>query len=114
MIKINPLNLDAEMVIGDTGTFTLTPKIDGKAFLKSGDTVYFTMRKLQDKSILLQKTITEFENGTCSIVINPEDTINLDADNYIYDLKLIRGDGTVDTLIPNNPYAHFSLKKGVK
>lgn len=114
MIKINPLNLDAEMVIGDTGTFSLTPKIDDKAFLTDGDTVYFTVRKLLDQSIILQKTITEFENGACSIIINPEDTEYLDPDNYIYDLKLVRADGTVDTLIPNNPYAHFSLKKGVK
>lgn len=114
MIKINSFNLDAEMVIGDTGTFSLTPKINGDKFLTDGDTVYFTVRKLIDKSIILQKTITEFEDGKCTIIITPEDTEYLDPDNYIYDLKLVRGDGTVDTLIPNNPYAHFSLKKGVK
>ena len=114
MIKINSFNLDAEMVIGDTGTFSLTPKIDDKAFLDDGDTVYFTVRKLIDKSIIMQKVITEFEDGKCTITINPGDTEFLEPDNYIYDLKLVRGDGTVDTLIPNNPYAHFSLKKGVK
>ena len=114
MIKINPTNLDAEMVIGDTGTFSFTPKIDGNAFLDSGDTVYFTIRKLLDQTIIMQKEITEFEDGKCEITIDPEDTQYLDADNYIYDIKLIRGDGTVDTLIPNRPYAYFSLKKGVK
>ena len=114
MIKINPINLDAEMVIGDTGTFSFTPKIDGNAFLKDGDTVYFTVRKLLDKSILIQKVITEFEDGKCEITINPSDTTVLEPDNYMYDLKLIRGDGTVDSLIPNNPYAYFSLKRGVK
>lgn len=114
MIKINSLNLDAEMVIGDTGTFSLTPKIDGKAILTDGDVVYFTMRKLLDKSIVMQKEINEFEDGICTITINPEDTEILEPGNYIYDLKLVRNDGTVDTLIPNNPYANFSLKKGVK
>lgn len=114
MIKINPINLDAEMVIGDTGTFSFTPKINKEKFLKDGDTVYFTIRKLLDKSIILQKTITTFEDGECEIIINPNDTINMNEDNYIYDLKLIRGDGTVDSLIPNRPYAYFSLKKGVK
>lgn len=114
MIKINPINLDAEMVIGDTGTFSFTPKIKKEAFLKDGDTVYFTIRKLLDKSIIIQKVITSFENGECEITINPSDTTNLNEDNYIYDLKLIRGDGTVDSLIPNRPYAYFSLKKGVK
>lgn len=114
MIKISPVNLDAEMVIGDTGTFSFTPKINEEAFLKDGDTVYFTIRKLIDKSIILQKTITSFENGACTITINPSDTTNLEEDNYIYDLKLVRGDGTVDSLIPNRPYAYFSLKRGVK
>lgn len=114
MIKINPINLDAEMVIGDTGTFSFTPKIDKEAFLKTGDTVYFTVRKLLDKSVIMQKVITEFENGKCEVVINPSDTNVLNEDNYIYDLKLVRSDGTVDSLIPNRPYAYFSLKKGVK
>ena len=114
MIKINSINLDAEMVIGDTGSFSFTPKINGDKFLSDGDTVYFTIRKLIDKSIILQKVITDFEDGKCEIVIDPDDTKNLDEDNYIYDLKLIRSDGTVDSLIPNRPYAYFSLKKGVK
>lgn len=114
MIKINPINLDAEMVIGDTGSFSFTPKINKEAFLSDGDTVYFTVRKLIDKSIIMQKIVTEFENGACSITIEPEDTNILEADNYIYDLKLVRSDGTVDSLIPNRPYAYFSLKKGVK
>lgn len=114
MIKINPINLDAEMVIGDTGTFSFTPKIDKEKFLTDGDTVYFTVRKLLDKSVVMQKVITEFEDGKCEVIINPSDTSNLEADNYIYDLKLIRGDGNVDSLIPNRPYAYFSLKKGVK
>ena len=114
MIKINPINLDTEMVIGDTGSFSFTPKINKEKFLSTGDTVYFTVRKLLDKSVIMQKTITEFEDGKCEITINPSDTTNLDADNYIYDLKLVRSDGTVDSLIPNRPYAYFSLKKGVK
>lgn len=114
MIKINPINLDAEMVIGDTGSFSFTPKIDKETFLDNGDTVYFTVRKLLDKSIIIQKIITTFDKGKCEITINPSDTTNLNEDNYIYDLKLVRSDGTVDSLIPNRPYAYFSLKKGVK
>lgn len=114
MIKINPINLDAEMVIGDTGPFTVIPKIDGNTFLTDGDTVYFTLRKLLDRSVIIEKVITEFEDGACKITIEPSDTANLDEDNYIYDLKLVRGDGTVDSLIPNRPYAYFQLKRGVK
>ena len=114
MIKFNEYNLDAEMVIGDTGTFSLAININKEQILKEGDTVYFTIRKLIDKSIIIQKAITEFENGVATITIEPEETSILNEDNYLYDLKLIRGDGTVDSLIPNRPYANFSLKRGVK
>lgn len=116
MIKFNQNNLDAEMVIGDTGAFSFNVKINGESALKSGDTVYFTVRKLIDNSIVIQKIITEFPDGMCNIVIEPTDTSNLttDDDNYIYDLKLIRETGEVDSLIPNRPFAYFSLKRGVK
>lgn len=116
MIKFNQNNLDAEMVIGDTGAFSFNVKINGESALKSGDSIYFTVRKLIDNSIVIQKIITEFPDGICNITINPTDTSNLTTndDNYIYDLKLVRGDGTVDSLIPNRPFAYFSLKRGVK
>jgi hypothetical protein len=116
MIKFNQNNLDAEMVIGDTGAFSFKVNINGTSILKEGDTVYFTIRKIIDNSILIQKEITEFPDGVCNITLNPEDTINISNvdDNYIYDLKLVRSDGTVDSLIPNRPFAYFSLKRGVK
>lgn len=114
MIKFEKSTLNAEMVRGDTGTFSVSPKIEGKAILKKGDELYFTLKKLQTKDMILQKKITDFVDGVATITIEPKDTKNLEPDNYIYDLKLIRADGSVDTLIPNAPYAFFSLKKGVK
>ena len=114
MIKFNETNLDAEMVIGDTGTFSLSIKINNEQMLKTGDTVYFTLRKLIDQSIILQKTITEFEDGVCQITLEAEETGVLEEGNYLYDLKLVREDGTVDSLIPNRPFAYFIMKRGVK
>lgn len=114
MIKFNPITLDAEMVLGDTGTFSLAPKIEGKTFLEDGDHVWFTLRKKVGSSAILQKDVSQFENGIATIPILPSDTQNLDPGNYVYDLKLIRKDGNVDTLIPNKPSAYFSLKRGVK
>ena len=114
MIKFNQNNLDAEMVINDTGSFSFKVNINGESILKTGDTLYMTIRKLIDNSVIIQKTITTFDNGVCQITIEPDDTRNLDEDNYIYDLKLVRGDGTIDSLIPNRPFAYFSLKRGVK
>lgn len=114
MIKFNQNNLDAEMVINDTGAFSFKVNINGESILQTGDTVYMTIRKLIDNSIIIQKTITEFNDGMCEIIIEPDDTKYLEEDNYIYDLKLVRGDGTIDSLIPNRPFAYFSLKRGVK
>ena len=113
-IKFNKETLDAEMVLGDTGTFSIAPKIDNKTFLSDGDEIWFTLKKRKENTILLQKIIKEFDNGVATIPIPPSDTINMEPGNYIYDLKLIRKDGNVDTLIPNSPSANFSLKKGVK
>lgn len=103
------------MVRGDTGTFSVRPKINGEYVLKDGDHLWFTVRKIKDQTILIQKDVTEFEDGIAEVVISPSDTANLEIGNYIYDLKMIREDGTVDSLIPGGrDSAYFSIKRGVK
>jgi hypothetical protein len=115
MIRIDPNSLNAEMVRGDTGTFSVRPKINGEYVLKEGDHLWFTVRKIKDKTILLQKDVTEFDDGKAEIIINPSDTANFEIGNYIYDLKMIREDGTVDSLIPGGrDSAYLSIKRGVK
>ena len=115
MIRIDPNSLNAEMVRGDTGTFSVRPKINGEYVLKEGDHLWFTVRKIKDKTILLQKDVTEFEDGMAEVIIKPSDTANFEIGNYIYDLKMIREDGTVDSLIPGGrDSAYFSIKRGVK
>lgn len=126
MIKFNSVTLDAEMVLGDTGTFSLTPKLDGNTYLTTGDTVYFTVKERKkekdpntglpvDAPAIepLSKSVEEFDNGTVTIPIEASDTENLQPGTYIYDIQVVRGDGTVDTLTPNGQ-AYFTLKKGVK
>ncbi len=122
MIKFNNVTLDAEMVLGDTGTFSITPKLDGDTYLTDGDTLYFTVKERRSKGssdkteqelTKITKTITTFDNGTATIPIEPSDTSSLAAGTYIYDIKITRGDGTVDTLTPNGQ-AYFTLKKGVR
>lgn len=115
MIRFNKATLDAEMVIGDTGDFPVSPKINGEYALQEGDHIWFTLRKLKDKSILLQKDESNIEDNAIVIPIPPSDTQNMDPGTYLYDLKWYRGDGTVDTLLPNSKEsAFFVLKKGVK
>jgi hypothetical protein len=114
MIKFNSVTLDAEMVLGDTGTFSITPKLDGETYLTTGDTVYFTVRERKgEQNTKIYKAITEFTDGTATIPIEPSDTTLLDPGTYIYDIVVNRSDGTVDTLTPNGQ-AYFALKKGVK
>lgn len=103
------------MVRGDTGTFSVRPKINGEYVLKDGDHLWFTVRKIKDKTILLQKDVTDFTDGKAEVIIEPIDTANFEIGNYIYDLKMIRSDGTVDSLIPGGrDSAYFSIKRGVK
>lgn len=122
MIKFNSVTLDAEMVLGDTGTFSITPRLDGDTYLTTGDTVYFTVKerrrkddsdKTEEQLTKIAKEITEFSSGTATIPIESSDTENMSAGTYIYDIKVERNDGTVDTLTPNGQ-AYFTLKKGVK
>lgn len=103
------------MVRGNTGTFTVRPTVNGETVLQDGDHLYFTLRKIKDNKILVQKDVTEFEDGKAEVIINPSDTENLEIGNYIYDLVITRGDGTVDSLIPGGrDTAYFSIKRGVK
>ncbi len=113
MIKFNPTTMDAEMPRGDTGDFTIKPTINKIPFLSDGDKVYFTLRKTKDKSVVLQKEITTFDNGLAVIPLPPADTKYLDVGNYVYGIDIIRADGTKDNITPNWE-ARFTLKRGVK
>lgn len=83
--------------------------------LVDGCTLYFTLRKTKNGPIILQKTATEFDEGKGAISIESSDTENLEPGNYIYDLVVVREDGTRDSLIPGNrDDAYFVVKRGVK
>lgn len=116
MITINKNTLDMQVVQGDTGTFSfsLIDKNTGESFIKDGDSIWFTLKKLIDESVIIQKEIREFPDGIVTIPLTPEETSDIEKGNYIYDLKLVRSDGNVDTLNPNRPYSNFSVKKGAK
>lgn len=116
MITINKNTLDMQVVQGDTGTFSfsLLNKNTGESLLKDGDSIWFTLKKLVDKSVIIQKEIREFPDGIVTVPLTSEETLGIEKGNYIYDLKIIRKDGNVDTLNPNRPYSNFSVKKGAK
>ena len=117
MIRINPITMDVEIVKRDTGPIPIRPYISGTTdyILQDGATLYFTLRKIKDSSIILQKQVTEFEDGWGVIMLDPSDTADLEEGTYIYDLVAIRADGTRDTLLPRGRDSlYFVIKKGVK
>ena len=105
------------MIKRDTGVLPLRPKIKstGDYLLEEGATLYFTLRKLQDSSVILEKQVTEFDDGWGVITIESEDTENIEPGTYIYDQVVIRADGTRDTLLPEGRKSlYFVIKEGVK
>lgn len=115
MIKFEENTLNAEMVRGDTGSFSITlTDNNNNSLLKNGDIIYFTLRKKIASPILIEKKITTFNNGKAEIILEPKDTKELDLGSYLYDLKWVRPDGNIDTLIPNNPYSWLTLKEGIR
>ena len=81
---------------GDTGYIRVLKSQDDKFAV--GDKVRFVVR---DKaSILVNIEITEFdENGTALIYLSKEVTNKLTVGLYYYDLRLIYGNGEIDTEI---------------
>lgn len=105
------------MIRRDTGAIPLRPKIKNTEdyILVEGNTLYFTLRKLKDSEIIMEKSVTEFDDGWGVITIDSSDTENIEEGTYIYDLVVIRSDGTRDTLLPQGRDSlYFVIKKGVK
>lgn len=87
------------MIQGDSGVIELA--LDNY-ILKTGDKVYFTVKKSYDSEVILQKIVEEFEaNGVAKIRLEPKDTKELELNTYLYDIQLSLADGTVDTVVLN-------------
>lgn len=93
-------------------TFQATVSIynsDGTAYTPvSGDVIKFAMKHYySDSAALITKTI---DNSTMILRLDPEDTENLSAGTYVWDMQLTNSDGDVDTFIAS---AQFVLTEGV-
>ena len=88
---------DLAMTRGDSESITVKCTSDPFA---TGDVVTMTVREDVESAIVLQKVITAFDSGDAVIGILPADTANLTMDtDYVYDIQVVRADGTVTTLI---------------
>lgn len=71
----------------------------------TGDTIYFTVKKSVDTTEkVMQKIITEFQDGKAVVGISHNDTKDLDYGCYYYDIQYTMLDGTVKTIIPPSKF----------
>ena len=91
------------MTRGDSEAIKVTVKdtLGNTIPLVTGDTIHFTVRKYTlSTTKIIEKIITEFDDGEALITINPQDTNDLSFASYVYDIQLTRENGTVKTIIP--------------
>ena len=100
-MKIQGTNIS--MTRGDSEAIKVTVKdtLGNAVPLVTGDTIHFTVREhIRSATKIIEKIITEFDDGEALININPQDTNELSYISYVYDIQLTRENGTVKTIIP--------------
>lgn len=80
---------------GDMREQAFSVKLNQEPFVDEFDEIYFTVKKnFKDKNFLFQKRMTTgeiepVENGMYQFVILPEDTNDLNFDDYVFDIELV-------------------------
>lgn len=81
---------------------TINQSTNTQVDLVQGDRVVFMVKEFDCEkcNILIKKEITEFEeDGTCYIDLTPEDTNNIAAGQYNFDIKVYFKDDNIKTTI---------------
>lgn len=100
---------------GDTYCITLTiTTAEGVAYmLQEDDVLYLTVKSLYIPTPIINKRYTaddQLDNGVIEISFVPADTENLSELRYVYDIELVKGDGTVTTVIgPSEKSCDFNF-----
>lgn len=96
MLIIDKDTLTIKVIAKDSGDFVLT--LDNY-LLASGDEVVFTVsEEIGKENYVIQKRVTEFNDGSVIIFIAPKDT-DLPLGEYYYDIQINAADGRVDTVV---------------
>lgn len=107
MFTIDQESNQMTIVMKDTASFDVG--LDNYT-LRDGDSVTFTIAETKEsQEPILQKVVTEFEDGIATVEISSEDS-NIPAGSYYYDIQINLSDGRVDTVI--GP-AKFKVIEGV-
>ena len=84
---------------GDTFKATISiSNPDGTPYIpEEGDQIRFALKKdIYDTDCLIVKDVPI---NTMELVLEPQDTKNLDYGSYVYDMQLTKANGDVDTFI---------------
>ena len=96
---------DITTIRGDTESLTITCEDEDGVLrpFEEGDTVAMTIGWPAAK--VLQKTVTAFtDDGAAIITLTHEDTDNILAGDYRYDVQLTTKTGVVKTIIPPSEF----------
>lgn len=94
------------MVRGDTLQLSINniKTQDGDDYILSNtDVIYVDVKKsAADKTAIFSKTVTsaDYIDGSLSLIILPNDTVDLPPGDYWFDVRLVIDDNNVYTIIP--------------
>lgn len=101
MFNIDKTN-NITMVRGDTALITLS--LTGYLF-SEGDQVKLTVKhNPSDSKALISKVATEFVEGKAIIALGEDDTCNLPAGKFLYEIECRLSDGRIDTVITGTTF----------
>ena len=88
---------------GDSETLTVNYTDINGVKLMSGDTLYLTIKeRVSDLVPVLSYVITEFTEGKAIITIDSADTRTKEVKTYVYDVRLVKANGQVFTLVKSS------------
>lgn len=104
---------DIEIVQGNTAEIEITPLEDDDTpvIMQDGDKVIFTVAL--GRKTYIRKELTaamQNEDGSLTLTLSPEDTINMPPIDYEYDCLFIFADGSSYTFIQK---AKFTVEKAI-
>lgn len=104
---------DIEIVQGNTAEIDITPLEDDDTpvIMQSGDKVIFTVAL--GRKTYIKKELTaamQNEDGSLTLMLNPEDTMTMPPIDYEYDCLFIYADGSSYTFIKA---AKFTVEKAI-